>query len=173
MSPPDIERHLHGLLCSIGFTKGMPHSTQGSQSSASTFSLSTSDRPITSGSMASRAGWPSAGSIAIGTARASGGENKWKRNSSPVADAYENLIGSNGNIDEIMHRKAGDRSSMHSTNRDSSRRRTQYYEEQFGDKDSFTGTAKERVQRESPVIAELRTNVIVCPINPDVVINKR
>jgi hypothetical protein len=41
-----------------------------------------------------------------------------------------------------------------------SRRRTQYYEEQFAYKDA-TGSARERITKDSPVIAELRTNVIV------------
>ncbi|OCL06041.1 hypothetical protein AOQ84DRAFT_355678 [Glonium stellatum] len=41
-----------------------------------------------------------------------------------------------------------------------SRRRTQYYEEQFAYKDA-TGSARERVTKDSPIIAELRTNVIV------------
>ena len=43
-----------------------------------------------------------------------------------------------------------------------SRRRTQYYEEQFAYRD-VTGSARERITKDSPVIAELRTNVIVCP----------
>ena len=42
-----------------------------------------------------------------------------------------------------------------------SKHRTQYYEDQFRYKDNEIGTARERVQRESPVIAELKTNVIV------------
>ncbi|OCK81618.1 hypothetical protein K432DRAFT_295092 [Lepidopterella palustris CBS 459.81] len=42
----------------------------------------------------------------------------------------------------------------------SSRRRTQFYEEQFQYKDT-TGSARERVTKDSPVIAELRTNVII------------
>lgn len=41
-----------------------------------------------------------------------------------------------------------------------SRQRTQYYEEQFAYKDA-TGSARERITKDSPVIAELRTNVIV------------
>jgi len=40
-------------------------------------------------------------------------------------------------------------------------RRTTSYEEQYQYKDNAHGTARERVHRESPVIAELRTNVIV------------
>lgn len=56
---------------------------------------------------------------------------------------------------------AGDRGSV-SLNSDS-KRRTQYFEEQFQYKDNAVGGARERVQREAPVIAELRTNVIVSP----------
>ncbi|KAK3065359.1 hypothetical protein LTS18_011882 [Coniosporium uncinatum] len=41
-----------------------------------------------------------------------------------------------------------------------SRRRTQYYEEQFAYKEDG-GTARERITRASPVVAELRTNVII------------
>lgn len=41
------------------------------------------------------------------------------------------------------------------------RRRTQYYEEQFAYRDA-TGSARERITKDSPIIAELRTNVIVC-----------
>lgn len=40
-------------------------------------------------------------------------------------------------------------------------RRTTSYEEQYQYKDNAHGTARERVHKESPVIAELRTNVIV------------
>lgn len=39
--------------------------------------------------------------------------------------------------------------------------RAQYYEDQLRYKDGEVGTVRDRVQRESPVIAELRTNVIV------------
>ncbi|EMC92049.1 hypothetical protein BAUCODRAFT_44465, partial [Baudoinia panamericana UAMH 10762] len=39
--------------------------------------------------------------------------------------------------------------------------RTQYYEDQFRYKDGEVGSIRERVQRDSPVIAELRTNVII------------
>lgn len=42
-----------------------------------------------------------------------------------------------------------------------SRRRTQYFEESFAYKDNTEGTARERVSKDSPVVAELRTNVIV------------
>jgi len=60
----------------------------------------------------------------------------------------------------LAGRKAGDRTSMGQYN-NASKHRTQYYEDQFRYKDNEIGTARERVQRESPVIAELKTNVIV------------
>ena len=44
-----------------------------------------------------------------------------------------------------------------------SRRRAQFYEEQFAYKDGSTSLARDRVIRDAPIIAELRTNVIVCP----------
>lgn len=44
---------------------------------------------------------------------------------------------------------------------DDGRKRTQYFEDQFAYKDGHAGSARERVQKDSPVIAELRTNVIV------------
>lgn len=112
--------------------------------------------------------------------------NAWKRASSPVADAYADLVGSersSSNIDEMLaSRQPGDRSSVRESaiaagvggaptngsaaNGASSidRRRTQYYEDQFQYKDNATSSIKDRVQRESPIIAELRTNVIVCAV---------
>jgi len=42
------------------------------------------------------------------------------------------------------------------------RQRTQYYEDQFAYKDDSTSSARERVTKDAPIIAELRTNVIVC-----------
>jgi hypothetical protein len=44
---------------------------------------------------------------------------------------------------------------------DVSKRRTQYYEDSFAYKDGQGQSAKERIQKDSPVVAELKTNVIV------------
>jgi hypothetical protein len=44
---------------------------------------------------------------------------------------------------------------------DSSKRRTQYYEDSFAYKDGHGQSARERIQKDSPVVAELKTNVIV------------
>ncbi|KAK3071583.1 hypothetical protein LTR53_008352 [Teratosphaeriaceae sp. CCFEE 6253] len=136
----------------------MPHSTQ---TSTNTYS----ERPMTSGST------HHVGNL-IGTAltkRPSKPDlvlqqnpNAWKRTSSPVADAYANLVGKGGqNIDEVMEgRLARDRTSLGTYN-DASKQRTAYYENQFRYKEGEVGTIRERVQRESPVIAELKTNVII------------
>lgn len=43
-----------------------------------------------------------------------------------------------------------------------SRRRAQFYEEQFAYKEDTTSSARERVTKDAPIVAELRTNVIVC-----------
>ncbi|ORY13794.1 hypothetical protein BCR34DRAFT_623590 [Clohesyomyces aquaticus] len=42
-----------------------------------------------------------------------------------------------------------------------SRRRTQYFEDQFAYKDDSTSSARDRVTKDAPIIAELRTNVII------------
>ncbi|KAF2715708.1 hypothetical protein K504DRAFT_367914 [Pleomassaria siparia CBS 279.74] len=41
------------------------------------------------------------------------------------------------------------------------RKRAQYYEEQFAYKEDSTSSARERITKDSPIIAELRTNVII------------
>lgn len=44
----------------------------------------------------------------------------------------------------------------------SSRSRAQFYEDQFSYKDTITSSARDRVTKDAPIVAELRTNVIVC-----------
>ena len=131
----------------------MPHSTQNSKDSASQYS----ERPASS--------ITHAGNL-IGTALTkrpskpdlpSQNSNAWNRTSSPTAD----LIGKRGSIVEIMEgRQARDRTSVGTYN-DASKHRMAYYEDQFRYKDGEVGTSRERVYRQSPVIAELKTNVIV------------
>lgn len=99
------------------------------------------------------------------------------------ADAYDHLVGSasgapmNGERnsvaaeDHLASRRAGGRSSMRSVNGhanggggtpaydDAGKRRTQYFEEQF--KNGAGSMGREKVSRGSPVVAELKTNVIV------------
>ncbi|KAF2261748.1 Tautomerase/MIF [Lojkania enalia] len=43
----------------------------------------------------------------------------------------------------------------------SSRRRTQYFEDSFAYKEDSTSSARERVTKDAPIVAELRTNVII------------
>lgn len=83
------------------------------------------------------------------------------RASLPGPDVYADLIGQ-ADVDEFMQKHLGDRSSMIATYNDSSKHRAQYYEEKFQHRENGTSSVRERVQRESPVVAELRTNVIVC-----------
>lgn len=52
---------------------------------------------------------------------------------------------------------------------DEGRKLTQYFEDQFAYKDGHVGSARERIQKDSPIIAELRTNVIVCAAAKDIV----
>jgi hypothetical protein len=44
-----------------------------------------------------------------------------------------------------------------------SRSRAQYYEDTFSYKDGVASSARERVTKDAPIVAELRTNVIVRP----------
>lgn len=46
------------------------------------------------------------------------------------------------------------------------KKRTQYFEDRFSARDGHLSLARERVYKESPVVAELRTNVIVCVSPP-------
>lgn len=65
--------------------------------------------------------------------------------------------------DYLRKQRAPQDTAMASYYNTPSRQRTQYYDEQFQYKDNVhEGTIRERVQRDSPVVAELRTNVIVC-----------
>lgn len=43
-----------------------------------------------------------------------------------------------------------------------SRNRAQYYEDSFSYKDGIVSSARDRVIKDAPIVAELRTNVIVC-----------
>ncbi|EME85686.1 uncharacterized protein MYCFIDRAFT_213956 [Pseudocercospora fijiensis CIRAD86] len=134
----------------------MPHSTRGSaDSNASTHSLEhVGLMPQTSSSQAGLA-------LVLKNARSPQPSNlKGERNSLPGGDAYASLV-SKPDIDEFLQKHLGDKDSMIAAYNNSSQQRKQYYEEQFQYKDNIQGGVRERVQRESPVIAELRTNVII------------
>jgi hypothetical protein len=55
----------------------------------------------------------------------------------------------------------GNRTSLSMNGSLDAKRRTTSYDEQYQHKNNAYSTARERVHRESPIIAELRTNVIV------------
>lgn len=74
---------------------------------------------------------------------------------SSVTDAYADLTGSRGRED------GGEMNGLRGGYDNGSKHRTQYYEEQFQYKDNSTSAARDRVQRDSPIVAELKTNVIV------------
>ncbi|KAF7194455.1 Macrophage migration inhibitory factor-like [Pseudocercospora fuligena] len=133
----------------------MPHSTRGSaDSNASTHSLEHVDL------------MPQKSSSQVGLALVSNGHSpqplnlKRERSSLPGGDAYASLVGKT-DLDEFLQKHLGDKDSMIAAYNNSSQQRKQYYEEQFQYKDNVQGGVRERVQRESPVIAELRTNVII------------
>ncbi|KAK0927552.1 hypothetical protein LTR91_013538 [Friedmanniomyces endolithicus] len=138
----------------------MPHSTRILQNPTNQYSA----HPMTSTSTPIHAGNLVGTALTKRSSRpASPPQNPaaWKRTSSPIAEAYADLVGKGANIAEVMEgRQARDRTSLGQYN-DASKHRTQYYEDQFRYKDGEVGTIRERVQRESPVIAELKTNVII------------
>lgn len=61
----------------------------------------------------------------------------------------------------LAQQEEQDANMMGSGVTEASKRRTQYYEDSFAYKDGHGQSAKERIQKDSPVVAELKTNVIV------------
>ena len=157
----------------------MPHSTKPSTDSQRTFDLSVDDdRPMTSNSSVHTKGLSSYG-VAL-TSTPSHDERtqlpsqrekpqliRDRRKSAPGAHTYAQVIeaGREPFDESLLQRQNASRNSMRSNRsasyNDASKRRSQYYEEQFQYKDNAVGHSKEKVQRQSPVIAELKTNVIV------------
>lgn len=83
-----------------------------------------------------------------------------QRSSLRITQSYSDLIGGS-DLKNINPPRAmgGNRTSMNGSL--DPKRRTTSYDEQYQYKNNAHGTARERVHRESPIIAELRTNVIV------------
>ncbi|KAI5367979.1 Putative macrophage migration inhibitory factor, Tautomerase/MIF superfamily [Septoria linicola] len=129
----------------------MPHSNKGSADAHSTFSLdslgqvttASSSKPTDVSSLSEK--FIVAPSPAIAR----------DRSSLPAELA--------GSIDfsDFMHKQLEPRDSVMASYNSSSRQRTQYYDEQFQYKDGTNGTIRERVHRDSPIVVELRTNVII------------
>ncbi|GAB7353152.1 hypothetical protein MBLNU459_g3686t1 [Dothideomycetes sp. NU459] len=88
-----------------------------------------------------------------------------ERDPQQIEAAIEALIGHKKTHDSsygmLADRKSMNGLKANGVSRDESRRRTQFFEEQFQYKDNSFGSARERIEKDSPVIAELRTNVIV------------
>lgn len=79
-------------------------------------------------------------------------DNKWKRASLPISDIYSEYGSRNAEANG-----RGRSGSIVSTGAALHNRRSQYYDENR----DLSSTVKEKVLRDSPIIAELRTNVIV------------
>jgi hypothetical protein len=67
----------------------------------------------------------------------------------------------NPSFDDRRPTSRGAPQAVKSVTSNGSRRRAQYYEEQFAYKEDSVSSARDRVTRDAPIIAELRTNVIV------------
>lgn len=89
-----------------------------------------------------------------------------ERDPAEIEAAYLNLVGGGGNrsrniSSELSFGMSGDKDAP-DFSLEESKRRTNYYEEQFQYKGNGLGSVRERIEKDSPVVAELRTNVIVC-----------
>ena len=86
-----------------------------------------------------------------------------ERDPAQIEAAYLNLVGggnrSRNMSSELSFGMSGDGDGPGYT--EDMKRRTQYYEEQFQYKENRLGSVRERIEKDSPVVAELRTNVIV------------
>lgn len=130
----------------------MPHSIRASADPISTYSVDhMGPKPSKS---SPQLGVPSTSSNRTSRQSLSRGESR----SGP--HAYVDRVGT-GNLDEFLQKHLGSKDSMIANYNNSSQQRKQYYEEHFQYKDNHHGSVRERVQRVAPVIAELRTNVIV------------
>jgi hypothetical protein len=92
-----------------------------------------------------------------------------ERDPAEIEAAYLNLVGGGGNrsrniSSELSFGMSGDKDTDGPAfSMEDSKRRTNFYEEQFQYKgNGGLGSVRERIEKDSPVVAELRTNVIVC-----------
>ncbi|KAK3725557.1 hypothetical protein LTR37_000527 [Vermiconidia calcicola] len=158
----------------------MPHSRKLSQDSSYSFNLGIDERPITSdGASTKRASssygvaitsTPSQDERAVLPSQRESRPNAYKHKSAPgpAEDQYSELPGlPNEGLDNLLSQlklnsqKSNSDSMRSFSYNEASKRRSQYYEEQFQYKDNAMGQTREKVQRQSPVIAELKTNVII------------
>lgn len=85
-----------------------------------------------------------------------------QRSSLRITQSYSDLVAENNFKNNFPPRAmGGNRTSLSMNGSLDPKRRTTSYDEQYQYKNNAYSTARERVHRESPIIAELRTNVIV------------
>jgi hypothetical protein len=85
-----------------------------------------------------------------------------QRSSLRITQSYSDLVvESNFEDNNLPHAMGGNRTSLSMNGSLDAKRRTTSYDEQYQYKNNAYSSARERVHRESPIIAELRTNVIV------------
>ncbi|THX81793.1 hypothetical protein D6D04_03887 [Aureobasidium pullulans] len=90
-----------------------------------------------------------------------------ERDPAEIEAAYLNLVGGGGNrsrnISSELSFGMGDKDGIdgQTYSVEDSKRRTNFYEEQFQYKGNGLSSVRERIEKDSPVVAELRTNVIV------------
>lgn len=85
-----------------------------------------------------------------------------QRSSLRITQSYSDLIAESHFKNTFPPRAmGGNRTSLSMNGSLDPKRRTTSYDEQYQYKNNAYSTARERVHRESPIIAELRTNVIV------------
>lgn len=85
-----------------------------------------------------------------------------QRSTLRITQSYSDLVGGSNFENNIPPRAmGGNRTSLSMNGSLDAKRRTTSYDEQYQCKNNAYSTARERIHRESPIIAELRTNVIV------------
>lgn len=86
-----------------------------------------------------------------------------RRKSAPNTHTYAEVMEQGGPVQEgpILRSGALKENRRSASYNEESKRRLQYYEEQSNLKNGVHGHTKEKAPRQSPVVAELKTNVIV------------
>jgi hypothetical protein len=138
---------------SLDVLHSMPHSTHGSSATMS--------RPSSTSTGSANAFPKPAGATLLapehGQDQLSPSRSTFSYESSPQSAqvAFER----GASIDEVRNEKRGSRQKY------GTRQRAQYFEDSFAYKDDTISSARERVTRDAPIIADLRTNVIVSSLN--------
>ena len=165
----------------------MPHSTSPSADTTHTFDLGfderqtvvavDDERPMSAHSKSS-----SAYGVAV-TSTPRGDERKElpsqrnslisnRRKSAPNTHTYAEVMEQGGPVQEgpILRRDAQRENRRSASYNEESKRRSQYHEDHSQYKNGVVGPSKDKTLKQSPVVAELKTNVIVswsCMLNND------